>query len=423
MPERIGFVSTRFAGTDGVSLESAKWAQVLWEHGHVSSWYAGRSDRDRGSSHCVPEAHFAHTENQWINDRVWGHTHRSPAVTRRIRDLAEYLKFTLYDFVAHHDISVLIIQNAVSIPMHIPLGIAVTEFLAETRFPAIAHHHDFYWERDRFAVNAVHDYLDFAFPPRDPDLIHMVINLAAQEQLSLRKGVSSILVPNVIEFERPPVPVDEYAADVRSAIGLAPGDIMVLQPTRVVPRKGIEHSIKLLEMLGDPRCKLVVSHESGDEGLEYWQLLMDLAQDAGVDLRIVDTRIGDVRHLDSAGRKVYTLWDLYAHADLVTYPSLYEGFGNALLEAIYFKLPVVVNRYSIFVRDIEPRGFRFPAMDGFVSRALVDEVRRVLDDEAYRKDMVEYNYQRASRFYGYSVLRRKLYAAIANLQGEYMPYE
>jgi lactate dehydrogenase-like 2-hydroxyacid dehydrogenase len=26
---RVGFISTRFAGTDGVSLEAAKWAEVL----------------------------------------------------------------------------------------------------------------------------------------------------------------------------------------------------------------------------------------------------------------------------------------------------------------------------------------------------------------------------------------------------------
>ena len=44
-PLHIGFVSTRFAGTDGVSLESAKWAQVLWDLKYVSYWYAGKLDR------------------------------------------------------------------------------------------------------------------------------------------------------------------------------------------------------------------------------------------------------------------------------------------------------------------------------------------------------------------------------------------
>ncbi len=420
MAERVGFISTRFAGTDGVSLESAKWAEVLWDHQHFSFWYAGRLDRAPEISMCVPEAYFGHPANQWIQDRVWGVTRRDPEVTRRIHELATYLKSTLYDFVDLFDISLVIVENAITIPMHIPLGIAITEFLAETRVPAIAHHHDFYWERSRFSVNAVSDFMDFAFPPRDQELVHSVINQPAQEQLSLRKGVSSALVPNVLDFETPPAPMDSYAADVRAEIGLAPDDIMILQPTRVVPRKGIEHAIKLVEMLNDTRCKLVVSHDVGDEGMDYWNLIQELARESNVDIRLVDTRIGEVRQLDEEGRKIYTLWDLYLHADLVTYPSLYEGFGNAFLEAIHFKIPILINRYSIFVRDIEPKGFKLLVMDGFISRGLVEEVKRVLNDDAYRREMVEHNLELATRFFSYTVLRRKLYSMIANLRGEMM---
>ena len=39
---RIGFVGTRFAGTDGVSLEASKWAKILWDNRHVSYWFAGK---------------------------------------------------------------------------------------------------------------------------------------------------------------------------------------------------------------------------------------------------------------------------------------------------------------------------------------------------------------------------------------------
>ena len=418
MAEHIGFVSTRFAGTDGVSLESAKWAELFWKEGHVSYWYAGRLDRADDVSLCIPEAYFRHPENEWINDRVWGRTHREPEVSGRIRDLAEYLKETLYDFVDRFDVSLMVIENALTIPMHIPLGIALTEFLAETRMPAIAHHHDFYWERTRFLVSAVQDYLDYAFPPRDPDMMHAVINQSAQEELSWRKGVSSVLVPNVIDFDRPIPGVDAYAADVRAEIGLGPDDIMILQPTRVVPRKGIEHAIKLVQLLDDPRCKLVISHEAGDEGPEYWHMITELAHESGVDLRLVATRIGDVRQLDRAGRKVYTLWDLYPHADLVTYPSLYEGFGNAFLEAIYFRLPLLINRYSIFIRDIEPKGFRMLVMDSFITRKVVDEVRKVLQDHAHREEMVNHNFELGRRFFSYQVLARKLNALVANLRGQ-----
>ena len=417
MPKNIGFISTRFAGQDGVSLESAKWASVLWEDRHVSYWYSGRSDREPAVSHCVPEAYFNHPECRWINQRIWGQTRRSPQVTERIRAMAEYLKKTLYDFVEQFDIDLLVPQNVLAIPMHVPLGIAVTEFLAETQIPAIAHHHDFYWERTRFSVGAIQEYLDMAFPARLPMMRHAVINQAAQEQLSLRKGVSSLLIPNVFDFDRPPEGPDEYAADFRSEIGLSPEDLLVLQPTRVVPRKGIEHAIKLIAGLDDPRYKLVVTHEAGDEGFDYRHRLEELAAEENVDIRFVDDRISEIRQYDSQGRKVYTLWDAYFHADLVTYPSLYEGFGNALLEAIYFRVPIVVNRYSIFIQDIEPKGFNLMVMDGFVTQSLIRQVRHVMERKDVRARMVEHNFRTARRFYSHSVLRRLLRTMITSLTG------
>ena len=42
-----------------------------------------------------------------------------------------------------------------------------------------------------------------------------------------------------------------------------------------------------------------------------------------------------------------SLWDIYPHADLISYPSIYEGYGNAFVEAIYFRKPILVNRYQI----------------------------------------------------------------------------
>lgn len=418
MSKNIGFISTRFAGSDGVSLESSKWAEVLWDDKHVSYWYSGRNDRDPGCSYCVPEAYFGHPENEWINQRIWGHTQRDPMVTERILEMASYLKRTLYDFVDYHKIDILIPQNVLAIPMHVPLGIAVTEFLAETQMPAIAHQHDFYWERTRFSVGAVKDYLDMAFPPSLPHLHHIGINQAAIEQMSLRKGVTATLMPNVFDFDNPPPDKDDYTEDIREEIGISKDDILILQPTRIVPRKGIEHAIKLVGMLKDPRYKLVISHDAGDEGHDYKNQLEELAKQEGVDLRFFAARIGEVRQVDHEGNKIYTLWDIYKHADLMTYPSTYEGFGNALLEAIYFRVPVVINRYSIYVQDIEPKGFKLLEMDGFITAKLVEDVRRVIEDKKHRDSIVNHNYKVARKYYSYTVLRRVLRHHIAMLTGD-----
>lgn len=417
-PQHVGFVSTRFAGTDGVSLESSKWAQVLWDRRHVSFWYAGKLDRDPSISMNVPEAYFGHPEVAEINELAFGRLTRSADLTRKINELAEFLKRTLYDFVEQYSIDILVVQNALCIPMNIPLGVALTHFIAETEFPTIAHHHDFYWERDRFAVNCVGDFLEMAFPPRLPSIQHATINSFAQQDLAHRRGCPSILVPNVLDFEKPPRKSDRYAANLRREIGLERDDILVLQPTRVVPRKGIEHSISLIGQLKDPRFKLVVTHEAGDEGLDYRESLVEMAEHAGVHLQFVDMIIGDTRYSDATGRKHYSLWDIYPHADIVSYPSLYEGFGNALLEAFYFRKPVLVNRYSIFRADIEPKGFQVITMDGFLTKSVREQVRKVIEDKPYRKKMVDHNYELATKFFSYSVLRRKLRALICNFTGQ-----
>ena len=94
-----------------------------------------------------------------------------------------------------------------------------------------------------------------------------------------------------------------------------------------------------------------------------------------------------------------------------------KGFGNALLEAFYFRVPVVINRYSIFIQDIEPKGFLLPMMDGFVTAKLLQQIERILDDHVFRTKIVESNYQLATQFYGYIPLRRNLQTLIASLPG------
>lgn len=420
MNKNIGFVSTRFAGTDGVSLESSKWADVFLQNGHNCFWFAGELDRNTAKCFLVPEAHFQDEQNRWINQQVFGKKSRKPPVTQTIHDLRSLLKHKLHEFIKQFKIDLLVAENALTIPLHVPLGLALTETIAETQLPTIAHHHDFYWERVRFSVNAVSDYIRMAFPPNLSNIRHVVINSEAQEQLALRTGISSAIIPNVLDFENPPRVSKKRTQIFRQSIGLGPDDRMILQPTRIVQRKGIEFSIELVKELKDGRNKLVISHEAGDEGLEYAEWLKDYACEHGVDLRLVSVRIADPWSRNGRKRPPYSLWDVYPFADLITYPSLYEGFGNAFLEAIYFKKPLLINRYSTFVRDIEPLGFDLAVMDGFLSKKTVQNVIRILESSRRRKKMVDINYDIAKQHYSYSVLRNQLSSILISFFGAEM---
>lgn len=408
MVNNIGFVSTRFSGTDGVTLEASKWSQVLEKSRFSCFWFAGELDRDPEKSFLVPEAHFQHERNMWINERVFGKKGRKPSTTQVIHELRLFLKARLHEFINKFEIDLLIVENALTIPMHVPLGLALAETIAETEIPTIAHHHDFYWERVRFSVNAVSDYLRMAFPPNLPNIKHVVINSEAQEQLALRTGISSVIIPNVLDFDNPPAVNVKGSETFRDSIGLQTDDMMILQPTRIVQRKGIEHAIELVKKLKDPRYKLVVSHEAGDEGFEYAEWLQEYACEHEVDLRLVKTRISDPWSKHANNQNGYSLWDVYHHADFITYPSRMEGFGNAFLEAIYFKKPMLVNRYATFVRDIELQGFDLAVMDGYLTKKTVQKVREILEYPDRKEKMVNFNYELASMHYSYSMLRNKL---------------
>ena len=76
-----------------------------------------------------------------------------------------------------------------------------------------------------------------------------------------------------------------------------------------------------------------------------------------------------------------------------------------------------MNRYSIYVADIEPKGAKVIAMDGYLTKEVVAKVQRIIEDEQYREEMVDFNYEIGKAFFSYSVLRRKLRALVTNFTG------
>ena len=416
--QNIGFVSTRIAGTDGVSLEIAKWADVFKKEGFKCFYFAGELEEPPDYSYLAEEAHFKHPDIKYINQNCFGVRTRSRSITKKIHETCQKLKDHLYKFIEKFNIELLVPENALSIPLNIPLGIAITEVISETGMPAIAHHHDFFWERQCFTISAVWEYINMAFPPHLPSIRHVVINSSASNQLSLRTGISATTIPNVMDFDNPPAPLDDYASDVREALGIEDDELFVLQPTRVVKRKGIEYAIELVSRLG-MKAKLVISHASGDEGYDYEQRIKKYSKLMNVNTVFVSDIINERRGYTKTGKKIYDLNDIYPHADLVTYPSYVEGFGNAFLEAIYFRKPIAMNTYAIYTMDIKPKGFSVIELNGYVTEKAVHQARKVLTDPEYCNKMVTCNYETARCYYSYSVLDQKL----KNLISDFVTYK
>jgi mannosylglucosylglycerate synthase len=404
---RIGFISTRFSGTDGVSLEATKWVKTLENLGHECFFFAGESDWPAERSYLVPEAHLAHPDIQALSVELFERRLRSGSTSSMVTRLTQHLKKHLRRFINKYKPQVLIVENALSLPMNIPLGLAITELTAETCIPVIAHHHDFTWERERYAVDAASDYLRAAFPPTLEQVHHIVINSHAKQQLALHAGVSSTVIPNVMDFDSEPPQPDDYCSSFREDLEIRPDQYILLQPTRIIPRKRIEKAIELARRI-EVDCVLVITHGSGDEGHEYKNYLLDYASLLGVDLRLVAERCAPTRSHTKDGKQIYSLFDVYQQADLVTYPSQLEGFGNALLEAVYYQKPILTSAYRILKTDIQPKGFRFIEFDDYFRPEFIKQVREVLLNPCSAEGMVNHNFEIGRRYYSYRILQEQL---------------
>ncbi len=373
---RIAMASTRFAGLDGVSLETAKVADALRRDGHDVVWFAGLLGDDFGPGTEYGPAFFGTEENLALEERIFrGGDPQS--VRDDIGARAERIGGAFDAFVQAHDPDVLVVQNAWAIPMQLPLALALAEGAARHGLPSVGHHHDFHWERERFADPVVPEMIEALFPPLGEGIAHIVINQDAGDELERRTGASSQVLPNVMDFESGP-PESDGGAAFRALAGVEPDRIVLLQPTRVIPRKGIELSIDLAARVeGDPA--LIVTHPDDlDPG--YWASLVERAQRSQVDLRLVD-----------AGRSREDLASAYAAAHLVCFPSLYEGYGNALVETLYFRRPLFVNRYSVFVRDIARYGITGIEIDGEVTDETVAKANRWIADPDLAAPVIESN--------------------------------
>jgi len=414
---RVGIVATRLAGVDGVTFEAAKWELALERMGHEVRLCAGEVDALRASARLIPPMHFGWPPAARVSAAAFDPDSDADAVRAEIVRLADLLVPVLENWAEVQRLDALIVENAWAIPMHLPLGVALRRVVERSGMPAIGHHHDYWWERERFAGCVVPDLLEFAFPPDLPNIRHASINSLAARELRRRRGLDSLVVPNVFDFERPrPRPHPAVRRRMRAELGMGERGLLVVQPTRVVPRKGIELAIELVARLGEPESVLLITSPAGDEGLDYLMTLERQAERAGIRLSYAADRFEP----DLEGKPLgpaHTLHDAYLAADLITYPSLYEGYGNALVEAMFYGRPVVVNRYSVYVSDIAPMGFRFIEIDGVITDATVAEVRAALGDPRRQARIARHNFEIARRRLSYRVLRRRLRRLLGEVQG------
>lgn len=438
---KIALAHFRIGETDGVSLEMDKWKDVLTRMGHEVVFLAGSEGLNR--AHVIEELRYKHP----LNEKFVYNAFEKLVDYESANDFAEdVLAFSraietkLTDFIEAEGIHLLVPFNIWSLGWSLPAGIAFARAVKTTGIRCLAYHHDFYWEREKYAkptCSFVTGWLEEYFPPDLPNVRHVVINRLAREELYRRRSIEAAVIPNVFDFNHPVWAEDEYNQSLRDAIGASADDIVILQATRVMERKAIELGIDTVaalqkeldarkaqsaslyngKKLKDESRILYVLAGMPESTYEYTEQLRIKAESLRVDLRFINHLI-DYSRTHANGSKIYSLWDAYVAADFVTYPSILESWGNQLLEAVFANKPMLIYEYPVYENDIRHYGFRFVSLgnthrtnaDGLVSvgeekikAAAVRMADLLTDGEQYRS-VVQHNFQIGKTHFSYESL-------------------
>lgn len=433
---KIAFISGKLGDVDGVSLEVDKWIEVLLKEGHEIFTIAGHYSTplkgiDFNHQYLLESLRFdsilqKHYEKIMFPYLTQKPTHMTLSTKDKILEEmmveGEELGDNIYRYIQDNEIDLIIAENTNAMPMTLLGGIAVYNLLSEYKVATIFHHHDFWWERSRFSCNRIENLLNNIMPPSDIGSEHVVLSSYSAHILSSIKRVIPVVVPNCENFENPTAP-DSYNCHFREDFGFKDDDILFVQPARIVPRKRIEDSVRLVGKYWrrypkmKDRIKFIISLYQGDEQNDsYLDQIKDLASREGVNLHLIADRVSSIRMLNGNGERVYTSRDILVNADLAVYLPKWEGFGNAFLEAVSCRIPVVISTYLVYKTDIKGSGFKnIEIRDDYndmgflkIPEQVLEKIHLILNDQKEKNRITDINFKIGKREFGFNLLSEKL---------------
>ncbi len=270
----------------------------------------------------------------------------------------------------------------------------------------------FFFKKGKYVVT-LHDVIALVLPETFPLKYRLVFQVAFS---AIRRQADMVIVPSesaredvvrYLKVDRGRIAIIPYGCEerfrpvgdpecfeaVRRKYGLPERYVLfvgILQPRKNVATLLRAFSLLLVEKLGQD-LKLVVA---GERGWGYGDLF-ETVEALGLHDHVIFT--GFVEEED--------LPDLYRGALLFVYPSLYEGFGLPILEAMACGTPVITSNISSMP---EVAGDAAVLVDPTQPEALASAMASVLTDEELRKGLQWKGIARASGFSWDAVARKTL---------------
>ncbi|BBG04262.1 MULTISPECIES: MSMEG_0565 family glycosyltransferase [Pseudonocardia] len=235
-------------------------------------------------------------------------------------------------------------------------------------------------------VRTVHHVDDFTTPALvacqqaaivEPDRV-LVVSRQWERILRDEYGVPATVVPNGVDAGRFGPVADGYREQLRRSIGA--GDRFVLLGVGgIEPRKGTRHAFEALSRLYRSGTRPVLAIVGGHSFQDYAAYREEaLAALPGLGLELGR----DVVLLGTVDDRTLSGW--YRSADALLFPSVKEGWGLAVLEAMAADLPVIASDLPVFREYlVDGRNALLPAVGD--ASAIADAVAAVVADPELRE--------------------------------------
>lgn len=231
----------------------------------------------------------------------------------------------------------------------------------------------------------------------EPDQL-VVVSRDWQQRLADEYGAESIVIHNGVDPGRFPAIEPAIRAATRDEVGLG-ARFVFLAVGGVEPRKGSVYLFEAMSILATefdpPPALVVVGGHSFQDYTEY-------REDALAMLPRLGLQLGrDVILAGTLSEASLHAW--YRSADALAFPSVKEGWGLAVLEAMTADLPVVASDIPVLCEYLTPD--QTAVLTRLAdSHSLAAGMRRLMTDDALRARLIEggralvpdYSWQRAA---------------------------
>jgi mannosylglucosylglycerate synthase len=303
MPPTAVQLSYRLGGADGVAVEARKWEWALRELGFDVRRVAGElDDAPRADDVILPFLAIDPDDDS------------TPAPEELSAAVA--------------GVDLVIVENLCSLPINPDAASLAATVLDAHDGRVVFHHHDLPWQRAGLPTPS-------NVPPHRPNSLHVTINDHSRAQLENR-GFDAVTLRNAFELD----PARGDRDTTRAEFGFARTDVVLLQPTRAIPRKNIPAAITFAAEL---------ARREPEWDVRFW--ITGPAEDGYDD---VFARLIAQSEVPVTVGRATSAPDAYAAADLILFPSTWEGFGNPVIESIAHRRPIAVGHYPVLD---ELRGF------------------------------------------------------------------